>query len=233
MRHLICLLGLALLTAAPATAATVVNGSFEDPIAGNPAGLNNGQFYGTMPGTGSGWDRWTSLNGWTTDAGPGIEVQTERTLGLTPNGGQYYVELDSNSNSAMTQSVWLERGIYLLRFFYSPRAKGGQSDEQMAGSNGIAYSVADLAGMVTGPDGQMGTSVGTWTEITAEFIAETAATYTLRFAAIGESNSYGGLMDDVSIDYVAPVPVPAAGLLLLGGLGGLAALKRRRKAGAA
>jgi len=233
MRRAICLLGLALLTAAPATAATVVNGSFEDPIAGNTAGLNNGQFYGTMPGTGSGWDRWTSLNGWTTDAGPGIEVQTKKTLGLTPKDGKYYVELDSNSNSAMTQSVWLERGVYLLSFFYSPRANGGQTDGEMAGSNGITYSIANLSKTVTGPDALMGTTVGTWTRITAKFIADTAANYTLRFAATGQSNSYGGLMDDVAIDYVAPVPVPAAGLLLLGGLGGLAALKRRRKAGAA
>jgi hypothetical protein len=34
---------------------------------------------------------------------------------------------------------------------------------------------------------------------------------------------------EVSPAGVAPVPVPAAGLLLLGGLGGLAAMKRRRK----
>lgn len=42
------------------------------------------------------------------------------------------------------------------------------------------------------------------------------------------TTSYDGF--DVAKVGVAPVPVPAAGLLLLGGLGGLAALRRRKKA---
>jgi hypothetical protein len=55
-------------------------------------------------------------------------------------------------------------------------------------------------------------------------------TTTIRFF-IGLSNDQQGLADGAlaSVD-VAPVPVPGAGLLLLGGLGGLAIVRRRRRA---
>lgn len=42
------------------------------------------------------------------------------------------------------------------------------------------------------------------------------------------STSFDGY--DVSKVSIAPVPLPAGGLMLLGGLGGLAALRRRKKA---
>jgi hypothetical protein len=51
--------------------------------------------------------------------------------------------------------------------------------------------------------------------------------YALTFRAEGTSNELGGFIDDVS---VAPVPVPAAGFLLIGALGGLVALRRRKTA---
>jgi hypothetical protein len=41
---------------------------------------------------------------------------------------------------------------------------------------------------------------------------------------------YSGTKQDVLTATPTPIPVPAAGLLMLGGLGGLAALRRRRKA---
>lgn len=51
------------------------------------------------------------------------------------------------------------------------------------------------------------------------------------FFTVLSSNDSVGFADGALAGIgIAPVPVPAAGLLLLGGLGGLAALKRRRKA---
>ena len=231
MKRVAATIALTVLLAVPASAATLVNGSFDTGVPGDTKGLNNNQTFGTMPGVGDGWDRWASINGWTTISGAGIEIQTDRTLGdVAPQDGQYYVELDSNNNSAMKQDVWLARGKYLLSFWYSPRSKSGQNDAQLAGSNVIDYAIGSVAGSVTGPSEAYGTAIGRWTQVFASFTANEAKTYSLVFAANGTNNSYGGLLDNVTLDFVAPVPVPAAGLLLIGALGGLAAFGRRRKA---
>jgi hypothetical protein len=229
----------ALMAAFPLQAATIVqNGSFESGP--SDKGLVNNAFFNQLDTNGKpNWDVWKTIPGWTS-TGSGIEIQSNRTISeVNAQGdGLRYVELDSHpngqpspTNSSMSQTVSLKRAEYLLSFWFSPRAKGNSTDAQLAASNVIDYSLGSLvSGSVTGPSAILGTAVGTWTKITASFIVETAGNYSLRFAANGTQNTYGGLIDNVAIDYVAPVPVPAAGLLLLGGLGGLAALKRRRKA---
>jgi hypothetical protein len=203
-----CLLAVGALFSLPAYATTIVeNGSFED--------------FDATKLNGSGWHVYPSIPSWTAVSGAGIEIQTNPTLGtIDAQDGRAYVELDSDNNSSMTQFVNLNVGSYLLKFFYSPR--NGDS-----GDNGIDYSIAGLTGNISGPSVDPLTGVGFWTEISALFKVTTAGSYALNFAATGTSNSYGGFVDNVS---VAPVPVPAAGFLLFGALGGLAALRRRRKA---
>ena len=221
------------LIAAPASA-LVINGDFEDVSSSTPGtGLQNGAALGNLAtGPGASWDVYSSLPGWTTATGRGIEIQTNRTLGSinSHNGGQHYVELDSHgasSNSSMEQSLTLAAGLYEFSFYFSPRTSN-------AASNGIDYSIdgdTTITGNITGPGN--GTQVGQWTQVVELFsIAADDTLVTMTLAATGNQDSLGGFVDSVSLsrigDPVAPaVPLPATALLLLGALGGFGALRRR------
>lgn len=226
MKHTaLAALAVAISTGTYAHSATIVqNGSFEVAPAPGTKGLNN-RLFSTLATSAPGWEIFTALPGWTKIGGAGIEIQADAAVGhVDALFGEHYVELDSNNNSTMRQSLSLGVGRYLLSFWYSPRAlQGGKTAE----TNGIGYSVANLVGSISGPSLDSGTTVGSWTEVTGAFVVKTAGTYNLDFMAQGTSDSYGGFVDNVSI---APVPVPAAGLLLVGALGGLALLRRRRAA---
>lgn len=188
----------------PAVAATMLqNGSFED-LGGQS--LNNGS-WGVVP----------NLPGW--QANQGIELQTTPTLGLMPNHGKYYVELDAYKNSSMSQDVFLTAGQYILSGWYAPRTG------VMPNSNIIDWGVAGvLAETVTGPTATILSM--TWTQFSQTFLIDTAGTYSVFVSAGGLSDSVGGLVDNMSL---AAVPIPAAGLLLLASLAGLGALARRRR----
>lgn len=189
-----------------AQAATVMNGSFED-IPGFDAGRN--------------WQVFNAIDGWSTTSGAGIEVQSNSTLsGIDAQDGDKYIELDShnrNSNSRMSQSVSLTSGTYDLTFYYAPRT-------DRVGSNGIEFSFGEfLLGTVDGPN--EGYPRLEWTKITRRFNVHADGDYMLSFAATGREDTYGGLLDNVS---VSAVPLPASALLLLGGLGAIGFVRRRK-----
>ena len=193
------------LTAGTASAAIVQNGSFEDN-----AGYNNGNTWGT----------YDSIPGWTAVPGQKIEIQDNNTISPSPDidaqDGDWYVELDSDFNSGMYQDVtFANAGKYVLSFWYTPHTSE-------IGDNRIDYS---LAGLATGTvDGQY---YEPWKQVISDVFEVVAGqTVRLSFNAGGTSNSLGGFIDNVSI---APVPLPAAGLLLMGGLAGLGAVARRRR----
>lgn len=224
-RSLITLLTVATLGATGASASTVVNGDFE--ISFDGAGQTNGNEFDDLAGsTGSGsWDVWSTIPGWTTTSGTGIEIQTANTGGngikVDAQSGDHYVELAShgagNSNSTMSQDITFSAGTYVLSFYYSPRTN-------TLGQNGIAFGVGDLSSSVSGPTADL--QRGDWTLITEKFTVGNE-TSTLFFSAYGAKDTLGGLIDNVS---VSQVPLPASSLLLLAGLGGMGALRRRKKA---
>lgn len=197
---------LALALPAMSTAATIVaNGSFEE---------------GTEGLTTPSWTTYETLPGWTIYSPHGLEIQTAGTLGLTPSDGDHYAELDGYENSLIVQFITLASGWYTGSFDYSPRIDG------ITDTNDILVGILELgAFFISGPDG-VNTVVGEWTTFSQTFFAD-AGTYTLFFAGAGTEDSLGGLIDNIQI-VPAAVPVPAAGFMLFGALGGLAALRRRR-----
>jgi hypothetical protein len=200
--------------------ASVINGSFEEGVPGNTPGIVNGLLFDDLPSDPSGFDVYGAVNGWTTVKGSGVGVHTANTLPtIDAQDGDYYAELDGVDNAAIFQNVGLHVGRYVLSFWYSP-----QNDDTR--TNGIIYR---LSGVLSGKVDNMtvGATVGAWTQISVEFLASTARSYRLTFAAIGKEDGIGGLIDNVEI---APVPLPASGLALLAALGGIAALRRRKTA---
>ena len=213
-------LGVALLAGGAASASTiVVNGSFEaDAGPGTTKNNRTGAVnYVDMPTSGPSWGIWDDLPGWTGAGGSGIEVQTDRTLGsIDSQDGDYYVELDTNRNSSMSQLVSLDAGVYELSFWYSPRTNN-------PATTGIDYSLGALfSENVSGPSGSY--PRGVWTEVVERFEVLADGDYLMTFEATGTSNSLGGLLDNVSI---SAVPLPAGAVLMLTALGALAVGRRR------
>lgn len=212
--------------AAPVSAATVTiaNSSFENGTTGRPQGFTFGTRFSNLNSFWPGWDTYNGLQGWTVSGGGGnrIEIHSDASSRLDAYSGDHLVSLDAGTgrNSTITQAVSITAGTYLLSFWYSP-------ESILSATNTITYNLGNVVnGLVT--VGTAGASVGIWTEITVRFSVPTATTMNLSFAATGAADGVGGLIDDISI--ITTVPAPAAGFALLGGLGLLGCLRRRRRA---
>ncbi len=185
--------------AAPAFAQTnlIVNGSFEQPV--------------VAPG---GAIVVSSIPGWTTTFGSGIEVENN-AVGAAFTGIQL-VEMDSNDNSGMQQLVPTVAGrSYTLSVEYSPRPGIDVS------SNGIEVRINGSVIDTIAQSG-IGLSATSWTKFSYQVVASGSST-AVEFRATGTSDSVGGFIDDVRMVGAAPA-VPALSHMVLAGLAGLLAL---------
>jgi hypothetical protein len=205
----------------------ITNGSFEQ-VTG--ATVNSGRWTvveGDNPAHGLKY-----LNGWQADARFGVELRNH--VAGKAQEGNIFVELDSHfgyftgnnqnplpcCNSWISQSVLTDDGQnYHLSYWYSPR--GGVAAE----SNDInVYWNDTLLKNNTGSG--IGQSGNVWQQFEFDVIG-TGGLDTLKFAAGGTAQTYGGSLDNVSL--VAAVPEPETYALMMAGLGAVAFMARRRR----
>jgi len=177
----------------------VVNGSFESP---------------SLPNTPS-WQILSGIPGWTAAPQTGVEVRRQAE-GLAQEGMQF-VELDTTANSWISQAISTVVGQeYTLSFWYSPRINRSNANDNSVNAFVNGGMIATLAG-TTG-------NVHNWQQTVHVFFANSTST-TLKFAAAGSSNSYGGNLDNVSL---TATPLPAAALFFATSLAGFMAARRRK-----
>lgn len=174
-----------------AKANLVVNGSFEqhDPFP-------NGQwsYFGGGLNT-------LQVPGWSSNASNiPLEVGRASVYGVTGQAGLDVMELDSTRNVAATQVLATPGGLLDFSFLYAARAgRVGSSTFSVYWNNQLVGNFAPNSTVMTSYSGQL-TSIGN---------------NTLQFVGTGTSDSYGALIDNVSL---TPVPEPStyvAGVLLL------------------
>jgi hypothetical protein len=177
------------------------------------AAIINGSFEADLQAAGT-WGTYPNLTGWT--GGPNIELRNN--VAGTAYDGVNFIELDTNANSIATQNIATTFGtVYTLSFAFSPRT-GIPST-----SNGIeVYWDGLLVNSVTG----FTAANQDWTVYTVNVFG--TGSDTLRFKAVGTSDSFGGSLD--AIDLTAAVPEPSTwAMMILGFLGvGFTAYRRKR-----
>jgi hypothetical protein len=159
------------------------------------------------------WTTVGSLPGWTSST-HGIELRND-VAGVAESGSTF-VELDTDQNSSMSQTLTLGPGEYTLSFWVQDR------DGTAAATNGLSVGIAGLLPTRT----LAGGAYPEWTQVSETFTVAAQTTTTLDFAAAGTSDALGSSLDNVSL---TAVPEPSGLVLAASGLALLGLARRRAR----
>ncbi len=176
--------------------------------------ISNGSFEAETLVNGD-WTNRSALTGWL--AGPaGVEIRNN--VAGAAQDGKMYVELDTTGNSDIWQTITTGNGQHLrLSAWYAPREGVGldSNDIQVWWGNTL---LSTLAGSGVGQSGNQ------WREFSWDVVG--SGTDTLRFSAVGTSDSLGGSLDNISLK---AVPEPGSLALVLAAVGCAVAVPRVRR----
>ena len=204
---------------------------------GAVSALSNGGFEAPIVTNGAGWQTYTDGTSgldWHVESGlgspvglaPTLELQKQNAIGLAPYEGLQFAELDSYANVNISQLISTTAGkTYKISFAQACRSDGGENP----GSLGVYWGDSYL--------GQTScTQTMNWVSQSYSPTAASTGSVKLMFVDEGTSNSYGVLLDAVSVieeENNVPVPefpsmaLPAA--LIVGILGAVLFLKSSKE----
>jgi hypothetical protein len=192
---LYAVIGVGLLAGTVAHANLIINPSFED--ADLTSGNNDG---------GGSWDYFYNdsnpLPGWTSTVGTiPLEVGLATVYGVTGYDGNNVMELDSTVNVAVNQNLVTAGGTYQLSFLYALRS----GVDPASGTMEVYW------------DGNLVASLSPTSSVMTLYATSVTATGSdiLQFDGTGISDSYGAILDNVSLTAVPEPTTMIAGALLL------------------
>ncbi|MDP3280731.1 MAG: pyruvate-binding protein [Nitrosomonas sp.] len=175
--------------------------------------VTNGSFEIDSQASGT-WNIYNSLTGWT--GSPNIELRNN-VAGTAYEGGNF-IELDTYSNSSLSQLLVGTPGLYQLSFWYSARPGTGAT-------NDLTFTVDGSAPVTVLNGASNAGSDHKWLNYST--IINFDGNGLLTFNASGISDSYGGSLDMVS--FTSPIPESEIYVMLLIGLGLLRFAAHRKK----
>lgn len=174
--------------------------------------VSNASFEANPMGAGQ-WGAFNSLTNWTSTN----KVELRNGVAGAAQDGFNFVELDVNGNSSISQTIF-GTGWVDLSFWYSARPNTN------ATTNDLNVSFGDFTDTLLHNVGN-NTSAHLWQQFTQRIDLGYSGSAVLTFAAAGVSDSVGASLDNITVN---AVPEPGTPLMVLTGLGLLAAVNKRR-----